>query len=332
MKSKLRLIYLALLIATSAQSQQVFSANKVLKLMGCRFEITTVAESDSIAWTALEAGVAEISRIEKIISSWDPTSQTSAINFQAGISAVEVSEELYDLIYRSKKIAQLSDGAFDISFASMDRIWTFDKEEHSLPDEDVVNSARENIDYNKIILNPENHSVFLEKKGMKIGFGAIGKGFAANKAKALMESIPGVIGGVVNASGDLIAWGKNQESEYWNIQIANPKNKTKSLGNIELKNRAIVTSGDYEKYFTSQGIRYAHIIDPRTGYPTNGLKSVTVIRPDAELADALATTVFVLGLEDGIFLINKLNDVECIIVSEDNSLHYSNHLQINLYE
>ncbi len=297
--------------------------------MGCRFEITAVAESDSIAWQAVREGIAEIDRIEKLISSWDENSQTSAINRAAGVKAVSVDQELYNLIYRSLKVAKLTGGAFDISFASMERIWKFDRTEQVLPDSGQVKDAVALVNWQNIELGPESYSVFLKKQGMKIGFGGIGKGYAANRARSVMESIPGVKGGVVNASGDLMAWGESGKPEGWTIQVADPKNIHRPIASLSLVDQAIVTSGDYEKYFTCGGRRYAHIIDPSTGYPTTGIKSVTVICPDAELADALATSIFVMGREEGLDLVNQLNQVECIIITDDDAMHTSDHLKLN---
>jgi len=181
-------------------------------------------------------------------------------------------------------------------------------------------------------LDVQQQTVFLREKGMKIGFGAIGKGYSANRAKAVMEKIPGVAGGVVNASGDLLAWGQSNHKDGWSIQIADPKDKSKALGWIRLNNLAIVTSGDYEKYFTSNDIRYAHIINPKTGYPITGIKSATIICPDAEISDALATSVCVMGVEKGLELINKLNGVECMMIDADDKIYTSEKLQLNYYK
>lgn len=299
-------------------------------LMGCGFELSASASSEKIAWQAINEGIKEISRIEKLISSWDAESKTSEVNRLAGLRPVKVDKELYDLIYRAKKVSALTDGAFDISFASMDRIWYFDQTEQHLQDSAIVNAAREKIDYQQILLNPNDTSIFLAQ-GMKIGFGAIGKGYAANRAKQVMSAIAGVKGGVVNASGDLLSWGESTSEEGRKISIANPKNKNQPIAWLKVNNMAIVTSGDYEKYFLSQGKRYAHIINPKTGYPTTGITSVTIICPDAELADALATSVFVLGTVNGLELINKISLVEGIIIDDEGALHQSKNLKLNYY-
>ncbi len=298
--------------------------------MGCSFEIAATADTEAHAWQAINLGIAEIERIERLISSWDARSQTSEINRMAGQTFVKVDKELYDLIFRAKKVSRLTSGAFDISFASMDPIWKFDKTEQKLPDSSLVLNSKSKIGYAQIMLNPEDTSVYLSE-GMRIGFGAIGKGYAANRAKNIMRNSSGVTGGVVNASGDLLCWGNGTNADGYKINIANPKLKDQPFGWLKVKDIAIVTSGDYEKYFTSEGKRYAHIIDPRSGYPTTGLTSVTIICPDAELADALATSVFVLGKDDGLSLINKLNNVACVVVTNDGKLYQSNELKLNYY-
>lgn len=300
--------------------------------MGCRFVFRVVADDKATAWKAINSGIDEITRIEKLISSWDPNSQTSEINKNAGIQSVEVDQELFSLINRSIKVSELTHGAFDISYASMDRIYAFDSQEKVLPSQDVIQEARALINWQKIELDEQKSSVKLTEKGMKIGFGAIGKGYAANKAKEIIESIPGVHGGIVNASGDLSIWGKSSDKiNEWNIKISDPSDPDKILADLMVHNTSVITSGDYEKYFTSGGKRYSHIIDPKSGLPTTGIKSVTIICNDAEIGDALATSVFVLGKEDGMYLINKLKGVEAIIVTDENTIIHSENLQLNYY-
>lgn len=299
--------------------------------MGSRFEITAMADKEEIAEKAVTDAIKEIERIESLISSWKETSQTSDINRNAGIKAVKVDFELFSLIERSLKVSQITDGAFDISFASMDRLYTFDKAEYPLPPDNDLAKATEKINWHNIILNKEDQSVFLKEEGMKIGFGAIGKGYAANKAKQLISQIKGVKGGVINASGDLIVWGANGKENGWPIQISNPKNIEKSIGWLSIKDMSVVTSGNYEKYFTHNNTRYAHIIDPKTGLPTTGIKSATVICPDAELGDAIATSVFVMGPNKAIDFINTLKNFEALIITDNDEVLTSKNLKLNKY-
>lgn len=314
----------------SLSAQEVKTAHKELLLMGSRFELIAVANSEVVAWEAIHAGIAEIRRIEKLISSWDTSSQTSAINQNAGIKPIKIDRELFELIYRSKKVSELTHGAFDISFASMANIWQFDGSMDSIPDNETVQKARSKINWENIELNSDSLTAFLKEEGMKIGFGAIGKGYAANRAKISMQQ-KNILGGLVNAGGDLIAWGVSAKPEPWTIKIADPKQKDRAFAWLQIKDQSVVTSGDYERFFIMNGKRYAHIIDPRTGYPTTGVKSVSIICPDAELADALATAVFVMGKEKGLNLLNQLKGIEGLIITDDDQLHYSDQLEINHY-
>ena len=329
----MRFLFFSCLLCLSivSKAQDFIAQKKVLLLMGSRFELTAVAQNDTIAWEAINAGIAEIQRIEALISSWQSDSQTSAINRQAGIAPVQVDQELYDLIYRAKKVSQLTKGAFDISFGSMEPIWQFDGSAYDMPDETTVAKAAEKINWQNIILNKEQHTVFLKEQGMRIGFGAIGKGYAAMRAKLVMQDIPGLEGGVVNASGDLIAWGAKASQEERSVKIADPNDPSKIVGWLQLNDMAIVTSGNYERFAMIGGKRYAHIIDPRSGYPTTGIKSVSIICPDAELADALATSVFVLGKTEGLQLINQLKGVEGFIITDDNTFVSSDKFKLNYY-
>lgn len=326
-KSALFTIISLLLVTCAPLWAQGQKHHKVVKLMGSRFEITAIHSDAQTAWDGINAGIAEITRIEKLISSWDPNSQTSAINKNAGISPVAVDAELFNLIKRGLRISQLTNGAFDMSYASMDRIWKFDGTMKVLPDAEVVKKAASKIGYKNIELNEADQTVFLKEKGMKIGFGAIGKGYAAQKAKEKMMAL-GIPGGVVNAAGDLIAWGKDEGNKDFKVGIADPKQKDQVMSWLVVDNGAVVTSGDYERFAMFNGKRYAHIIDPRTGYPTTGIKSVTIICPNPELADALSTSVFVLGQRAGLELINQLKGIECLIVTDADELITSNNLEL----
>lgn len=312
-------------------SAQLSDHKEVLRLMGTRFELTAIGESQAQAAYAVQKGIEEIQRIEAMISSWQADSQTSKINQAAGQQAVEVDQELFDLIQRSIKVSNLTQGAFDISFAGIEKLYEFDRAEKELPVEEELQNSIAKINYENILLDPENKTVFLKKEGMRIGFGAIGKGYAANKAMMVMKQLEGIKGGLVNASGDLIAWGESGKKNGWPIQISDPKDINKTLGWLNIQNSSIVTSGDYEKYFTNNGKRYAHIINPKTGLPTTGIKSVSIICADAELGDALATSVFVLGEVAGIHLINRLKNVEALIVNDEDDLISSKNLKLNKY-
>ncbi len=295
--------------------------------MGSRFDISVVASDSIDGHKYITSAIDEITRIENLISSWDSKSQTSLINNSAGITPVKVDLELFQLIERALKISKLTDGAFDISYASMDKIWKFDGSMTTMPSEEAIKKSVEKVGYENIILDAANQTVFLKLKGMKIGFGAIGKGYAADKAKALLIN-QGVSAGIINASGDLNTWGTQPNGKDWMVAIVNPLNKEKVFSWMPVKNSAVVTSGNYEKYIRFNNILYTHIIDPRTGYPATGILSVTIFTQNAELADALATSVFVMGEEAGLDFINQLKGVECIIVNKDNKIVSSSQIEL----
>lgn len=296
--------------------------------MGSDFEITIVDNDQANAENMINIAIEEISRIEKLISSWDKNSQTSLINLNAGVKPVKIDLELFELISRSIKVSNISQGAFDISYASMDKVWYFDRKMTEFPSIEKIKKSVSKIGYKNIVLNKEDTTVFLKSKGMKIGFGAIGKGYAADRAKEILIK-NNVKSGIINASGDLTAWGLKPSGKDWMVAIVNPINKDKVFSWLTIKNKSIVTSGNYEKFINLDGKKYSHIIDPRTGYPTEGILSVTIITDKAELADALATSVFVLGVDIGLNMINQLNGVDCIIIDDNNKIIKSRNIEIN---
>jgi FAD:protein FMN transferase len=301
---------------------------KVLRLMGNRFEISVV-DTDSVQAEAhIEAAITEISRIESLLTTFDPQSQTNQINTNAGLAPVVVDGEVFALILRSLRISALTQGAFDITYGSIDkRFWNFDTTMTALPDAETARQSVRLINYRNIVLNPDDNTVFLREPGMRIGFGGIGKGYAADRAKQLLIS-RGVVAGVVNAAGDLTTWGNQPNGNPWTIGIADPDSRATAFSRLTISNLAVATSGNYEKYAIINGKRYSHTIDPRTGYPVTGLKSVTILAPNAELADALATPVMVMGQHVGIDLINQLNHVGCIIVDDRNRVFTSKNINV----
>ncbi|MBM1106306.1 FAD:protein FMN transferase [Aurantibacter crassamenti] len=290
--------------------------------MGSRFEITVVSTNEELGHINIEEAIAEITRIEKLISAWNPDSETSLINKNAGIKPVKVSLELFNLIERAKQLSNLTDGAFDISYSSLDKVWRFDGSMKDIPTKEQIKNSISKIGHEKIILDTKAQTVFLKQKGMKISFGAMGKGYAADKAKSLLVSKQ-VIAGIINAGGDLTTWGTKASGEKWLIGIANPLNKERIFSWLPIVESSVATSGNYEKFVTFKGKRYSHIIDPRTGYPTIGINSVSIFAKDAELCDALATAVYVMGTETGLSLINQLANTEVIIVDDKNKMFKS---------
>jgi thiamine biosynthesis lipoprotein len=298
------------------------------RLMGNRFEITVVAPDEAWATQKIDLAIEEIRRIEKLLTTFADNSQTNQINQMAGISAVTVDREVYNLIQRSIKISRLTDGAFDITYGSIDKhLWNFSTSITSLPDAVTAKSMIQLINYRNIILNDTDCSIMLKEKGMRIGFGGIGKGYAAEMAKVLLKK-EGVTSGIVNASGDLTAWGSQANGEAWTIGIANPDNAHLPFSYMNITDMAVATSGNYEKFVIIDGRKYSHTINPKTGLPVTGIKSVTIISPNAEIADAMATPVTIMGVKAGLHLINQVHQLGCIIIDDNNKIYSSNNIHL----
>ncbi|MEI6948544.1 FAD:protein FMN transferase [Paraflavisolibacter sp. H34] len=299
-----------------------------LRLMGNRFEVSVVHTDAAEAGACIDAAVAEISRIERLLTTFSDSSQTARINENAGIAPVRVDPEVFDLIYRSQKISALTQGAFDLSYGSLDKsLWNFDTNMTSLPDPATARKLVRLINYRNILLDAAAGTVFLKEKGMRIGFGGIGKGYAADRAKAVLQQ-RGISSGVVNASGDLVTWGEQPGGKPWTVAIADPAAKLYPFSYLNISNQAIATSGNYEKFALIGGKRYSHTIDPKTGYPVTGIKSVTVISSHAEVADALTTPVMVMGRQAGLDLINQMHHLACILIDDQDRLFTSNNVKL----
>lgn len=299
--------------------------------MGNQFEISVVAEEEAFAHLAIENAVEEIRRIERLLTTFSEESQTAQINAAAGSHPVRVDDEVFSLIERSLKVSALTQGAFDLSYGSLDkRLWNFDTSLTSLPDSKTAKQSVRLINYRNILLDKKARTVFLKEKGMRIGFGGIGKGYAADKAKAVLQTL-GVQSGVVNASGDLVTWGNQPNGKPWTVGISNPNAAHLPFSFLDISNAAIATSGSYEKFAMIGGKRYSHTIDPKTGLPVAGIKSVSIICSAAELADAMATPVMVMGIRAGLHLVNQLKGIACIIIDDEDKLFTSDNISIKQY-
>ncbi len=311
----------------SIESKVRKAFRKTLPLMGNRFELTVIAHDENWAMDRIDAGIGEIRRIEKLLTTFNEDSETSLINRNAGITTVAVSSETFDLIDRSVRISRLTQGAFDITYGSIDkRLWNFDVTMTALPDRDTAKKMVRLINYRNIELDRSRCTVFLKEKGMRIGFGGIGKGYAAEQAKKIMMGM-GVDSGIVNASGDLAIWGYQPDDSPWTIGIVDPNARGQVFSWLNVTNLAVATSGNYEKYILVNGKKYSHTINPRTGLPVTGIKSVTILCPNAEFADAIATPVMIMGIRAGIDMINQLRDVEAILIDDNDRIYHSANLR-----
>ena len=297
-------------------------------LMGNRFDLGVVSSDTDRAERAVEEAIVEIKRIEALLTTFKDDSQTNFINRMAGISPVEVDKEVYELIKRAQRISKLTQGAFDLSYGSLDKsLWNFDQKMAQLPSPEKALESVGLINYENIELG--EGTVFLREKGMRIGFGGIGKGYAADRAKKVLQEL-GFENGVVNASGDMNAWGVREDGNPWKVGISNPDAPTEVFVEFDLINSAVATSGNYEKFVWIDGVKYSHTIHPKTGYPIRGIKSVTVFAPFAELADVLTTPIAVMGVEVGLDLIDQIAGVACLIISDENVIYSSKSIRDQL--
>lgn len=288
---------------------------RAMTLMGSRFEVTVIERDSVCANVYIDSAVSEIKRIENLISEWQPHTQISAVNRAAGIKPVHVDREVFALTQRALAFSRLSDGAFDISIAALDNIWRFDGSMEALPTPEAVQRSVAHVGYQDVVLDSVASTIFLARPGMKIGFGSIGKGYAADQGRSLLKRL-GVQGGIVNASGDLSTWGAQVNGQPWRVGINNPFKARKMIAVLRMKEESVATSGSYEKYVEFAGKRYAHIINPKTGYPASGLISVTVYGPSAEFANGLSTSMMVLGAREGLKLLRQFPAYKAVWMSD----------------
>lgn len=294
--------------------------NEVRKLMGSVFTVD-LCGGDSIylkeSWELLYD-------LEAQISSWNDSSEVSEINRNAGKKAVVVSQAVYDLLKLSKSISSLTQGSFDVTIGPALQVWNWKKGE--IPNELTVDSVKLLVGYEMMELNDSNKSVFLKLPGMRIDLGAVGKGYACEKVLEFWEK-KGVKNGVISAGGDLYVKGKNCSGKNWDVAIRHPSEKNNIIYSLKESDISVATSGDYERFFEINSVRYSHILNPRTCYPTKGITSVTIFSDKAILADAFATSLSVMGVDKGIHMIDQMEGIEAIIIETNGEVHFSKGVQ-----
>jgi len=306
--------------------------SRTIMSMASSLEVVVVLDESQKkkADSVIKSAYAEADRLIGIINAWKEGTELYQVNQLAGIAPLKVCDELFYLVKRSIKISELTGGLFDVTFASIDKVWYFDKPLIEIPTPEKIAGSVKNISYKFIQLDEVNKTIFITNKATKIELGAIGKGYVANKMKLKLISL-GIQNGMVNAGGDLTVWGTNQKGEDWRIGVADPNKKEDYIAFIPLHNESLATSGNYERFAIIDGQMYSHIINPKTGYPVRGIKSVTVLSPDVELCDAIATSVFLLGVQEGLSFVNRFGDIKCFIVDDQNTFHYSDNLEQKYY-
>jgi thiamine biosynthesis lipoprotein len=290
---------------------------RTLSVMGTELSISALHPDAALAKRAVDAAVVEIQRVEDLATDWR-ASPLMTLNRAAGDGPHAVPQELADLIERSILASQLTQGAFDPTFRAVGELWDFKAKPPRIPTAAQVQQVLPQVGHDKVKVDVTASTV-TRPEGLWIGLGGIAKGYGVDRAMAvLMEH--GIENAVVNAGGDLKALGKNGD-ELWTIAIRHPRDQDRVIAVLPVSNTCVVTSGDYERFFEHDGKRYHHILDPRTGFPSTGAISATVVAPDAAVADALATALCVLPPGEGIALIEQLPRVEAIVVSIDGQVH-----------
>ena len=314
----------ALLLSGSAQAEEpLLSRDRELGVMGTDLVLRAYGSDGAVLDAALDAAILEIQRVEDEMTDWRP-SPLMDLNAAAGSGPTVVDPELFSILERSLELAEVTDGAFDISFAAAGRLWSFEPGGAAIPDSATVTAALAHVGFRRIHLDAAERSVDLPA-GMRVGLGGIAKGYGVDRAMAvLMEH--GVEHGVVNAGGDMKVLGL-KNGEPWEIAIKHPRDRDRVLALLRVSNTCVVTSGDYERFFEIEGKRYHHILDPRTGYPSTGCLSATVIAPSARDADALATACCVLGPDEALRLVELLPRTEALLVGMDGVVHTSSGLE-----
>jgi thiamine biosynthesis lipoprotein len=286
-------------------------------LMGTRFRIDVIVADADRGESAIAAAFAEIDSLDEALSNWSESSQISAVNRAAGSSPMVVGHGLMTVLDRALSISGLTDGAFDITFASCDGLWSV--RERRVPTDEEIAACLPHVDYRLVALNQQMSAVYLADAEMQIGIAGLAKGYRVDRAAQVLER-NGIADYVVDGGGDMRV-ASSAAAKPWEIDVEDPRRIGQSLGVVALSAGAIATSGDYQWYFERDGIRYHHIIDPATGYPARRSTSATVIADTALDADALATGLFVMGPEEGIALAEQLSGVEALIIDPDLSVH-----------
>jgi len=286
--------------------------------MGTRVEVQLWADDAVQAERLLRDAMAEFDRIEALMSTYIPASEMSRINASAAAEPQKISAELFALLERSVSVSDMTDGAFDISYDSVGYLYDFRAGKR--PDTQAIAEQLDRVDYRLVELDDIAQTVYFKVPGVRINLGGIAKGYAVGRVIELLKE-QGVEHALATAGGDTSLLG-DRRGKPWIVGIRDPRKDEAIFTRLALENESISTSGDYERYFIEDGERYHHILQPSTGKPVRGVRSVTIIGPDATLTDALSTSVFIMGPEAGLELIDSMSEYEAVVITDD-KLYYS---------
>jgi len=288
-------------------------------IMGTAIRVELWSEDRRTAHAAIDAVIAEMHRIDRAMSPFKPDSELSRLNRDAVARPVTLGAELFDLIERSIEFSKLSDGAFDITYASVGHL--YDYRARTQPSRAALDEARAAIGWRNLILDRAERSVRYAREGVRIDLGGFAKGHAVDRSIAILERF-GIAHAMVSAGGDSRVLG-DRRGRPWSVAIRDPRRAGASVAVLPLEDTAISTSGDYERYFEEDGVRHHHLIDPKTGTSPLHVQSVTILAPEGLAAEAHGKSVFVMGVERGLRLVESHPGVDAVIVDADGALHHS---------
>jgi thiamine biosynthesis lipoprotein len=292
-------------------------------IMGTRITVELWADNTQVGNDLIDAVLTEMRRIDTSMSTYKPDSEVSMVNRKAAAGWVVITPELFDLLNTSLEFSRITAGAFDITYASVGYLYDF--RHHQRPDSDQIAKALPGVDYRHLLLNAHDHSVHFAREGMRIDLGGIGKGYAVDRSIALLQR-RGVTHALVTAGGDSRIIG-DRFGQPWIIGIRHPDRKDEVIAKIPLADAAMSTSGDYERFFDENGVRYHHIIDPKTGDSARKVRSATIIGPNATRTDGLSKTAFVLGPEKALEIYNRMEDIDAVLVTPEGKVLYTKGLE-----
>jgi thiamine biosynthesis lipoprotein len=309
------------LFATSVRAEWFDRVND--GIMGTRIVVELWGDDATQANAAIDAVMAEMVNIDNNMSTYKPESEVSRVNAGAAKAPMPISQELFDLLTTALEFSRITEGAFDITYASVGFMYDFHA--HKKPTEAEIESALPAVNYHHVVLDAKARTVFFTQPGVRIDLGGIGKGYAVDRGIAILQQ-RGISHALVTAGGDSRIIG-DRFGKPWIVGIRHPDDKSRVIAKIPLVDTAMSTSGDYERYFDEDGVRYHHIIDPRTGKSASKVRSATILASTATRTDGLSKTAFVLGAEEAMKIYEKLDDVDAILVTPDGRVLYSKGLE-----
>lgn len=305
-------LMLALVLVLCGGCTRSRTVQRTETIMGTQVTITVAADTADAGQQAIDAGMEELRRLDAMMSLYKDDSEIAKVNRDAGTAPVKVSREMIEVVEQALATAQLTHGAFDVTIGPLVVLWQMRLKEGTVPTDREIAGVLKLVDYRNVVVDPKASTIFLRRKGMVLDVGGCAKGYAADRVRTIFQE-RGIRNAIIAVAGDIWAMGTRKDGSPWHIGVQHPRDKEKVLTVLQLKDKYISTSGDYERFVIREKKRYHHIIDPRTGRPAQGIISVTVIGEPGAVIDPLTTALFILGKDEGMRIVGKLG-AEAIFV------------------